>query len=93
VEVTGRRYKTLSCSIHRKAYCDKVRTLGKSIIFTDDLDMPVEEMVDLYTGKNVVEEQFKQLKISFTGGALDRAEICNLLVAIPNAQRGLPSLL
>lgn len=61
VQVTGRRYKTLSCSLDRKAYCDKLRTLGKTIIFTNDLDMPVEEMVNLYMSKNLVEEQFKQL--------------------------------
>lgn len=60
-EVDGRRYKRLVCRIHSRNYREKLRALGKLIIFSTDLEMSAEEMVRLYTAKNEVEDQFRQL--------------------------------
>lgn len=61
IQVEGRRYKKLSCRINLKNYREKLRTLGKTIIFTNDLNLPTSELVRLYIGKYLIEEQFKQL--------------------------------
>lgn len=61
IRVEGRRQKRLSCKINLKNYRDKLRTFGKTIIFTNDLELPTSELVKLYMGKYVIEEQFKQL--------------------------------
>jgi len=61
VKVEGRRYKRLVCHINRKNYYDKLRTLGKTIIFTDDLSMSTKKMVELYLDKYKVEDQFRQM--------------------------------
>jgi len=61
VEVSGRRYKTLSCCLNMKNYLAKLRTFGKLIIFSTDPSMSSQEIVRLYAEKNEVEKQFKQL--------------------------------
>ncbi|MGI6611766.1 MAG: IS1634 family transposase [Limnochordia bacterium] len=61
VEVTGRRYKRLICRIHLVNYRAKLRTFGKMIIFSTDLEMSTEDIVRLYTDKNEVENQFRQI--------------------------------
>ena len=61
VEVEGRRYKRLVCRINLKTYRAKLRTFGKTILFTNDLNMTTEELIKLYRGKNEVESQFRQL--------------------------------
>ena len=50
---------------------DKIRkTFGKNILFTDDLSLKTVDVLKIYSGKNIIEEQFKTLKnpyvISFT---------------------------
>jgi len=60
-EVKGRRYKRLVCHINLKTYRDKLRTFGKNILFSNDLEMSTKELVSLYMGKNDIENQFKQM--------------------------------
>lgn len=61
VEVGGRRHKTLRLRLNRKAYYQKLRTFGKTIIFSDNLTLSTEELVRSYTDKYQVEHGFRQL--------------------------------
>lgn len=61
VEIKGRRYKRLECRINLKTYRDKLRTFGKNILFTNDLDMSTKDLISFYKGKNEIEDQFKQM--------------------------------
>jgi transposase len=53
-----------------QAYQKKSKQFGKNILFTDDLSLKTSDVVKIYNGKNIVEEQIKNLKdthvISFT---------------------------
>jgi transposase len=55
---------------NQSAYDEKRKSFGKNILFTDDLSLKTEEIVKIYSSKNIIEEQFKTLKnthiISFT---------------------------
>ena len=47
-----------------------MQCFGKNILFTDDLSLKTTEIIEIYNGKNIIEEQFRNLKdthvISFT---------------------------
>lgn len=74
VEVGGRRYKTLRCRINRKTYQQKLRTFGKSIIFTDNLALSTKELVEHYTDRYQVEHAFRHL--NDPGGIAFRPMYC-----------------
>lgn len=61
VEISGWRYNRLACRIHPANYHEKLRTFDKMMIFTTDLTMSTEEMVQFYNGKYEIESQFKQM--------------------------------
>ena len=52
------------------AYKEMSKRFGKNILFTDDLSLETIEVIKIYSSKNIVEEQIKNLKdthmISFT---------------------------
>lgn len=54
----------------KKSYNNLSKRFGKNILFTDDLTLKAVEVIKIYSNKNVVEEQIKNLKdkhvISFT---------------------------
>ncbi len=61
VKVGGRRHKTLTCCINRKVYLKKLRTFGKSIIFSDNLSLTTEQLVRHYLDRHEMEDQFRQM--------------------------------
>jgi transposase len=49
-------------SENKEAYKEKSKRFGKNILFTDDLSLSSTEIVRIYSEKNIVEEQIKNLK-------------------------------
>ena len=47
---------------NKEVYEKLSRRFGKNLLFTDDLSLKPEEVVKIYSSKNVVEEQIKNLK-------------------------------
>jgi len=64
VEVSGRRHKTLTCRISLKNYLRKLRTFGKTIIFSDNRSLTTEELVRSYVDRHQIEDQFRQMNDS-----------------------------
>ena len=60
----------LRFSKNEEIYRKKEKSFGKNILFSDDLSLTSSQIVEIYNSKNIVEEQFKNLKdrhvISFT---------------------------
>lgn len=61
VRVEGRRFKRLVCRVNRKTYDARLRTLGKTILFSNDRTIPTEALVRLYTEKATIEADFRQM--------------------------------
>lgn len=59
LEVGGRRHKVLHCRLNRKAYRHKLRTLGKTIIFSDNLTLSARELLQFHLEKDRLEEDFR----------------------------------
>lgn len=47
---------------NKEMYEKKSKSFGKNILFTDNLSLSTQEIVELYRDKNIVEEQIKNLK-------------------------------
>lgn len=61
-EIFGTKKASFEFNEDEKAY-EKIRkSFGKNILFTDDLSLKTREIVEIYNGKNIIEEQFKNLK-------------------------------
>jgi transposase len=54
--------ETFNFKENEKAYEEKRKSFGKNILFSDDLSLKTTELVEIYNGKNIIEEQFKNLK-------------------------------
>lgn len=52
----------LSFHVNQQVYEQRSKSFGKNILFTDNLSLETEEIVNLYYDKNIVEEQIKNLK-------------------------------
>ncbi len=61
MEVGGRRHKTLICRIDKSTYMKKLRTFGKTIIFSDNCSLTTEQLVRHYFDRQKVESQFRQM--------------------------------
>lgn len=69
-EIKDEKELSLTFKMNQEIY-DKIRkSFGKNILFTDDLSLKTDEVLKIYSEKNIIEEQFKTLKnpyvISFT---------------------------
>lgn len=60
-DVGGRRHKTLTCRINRRIYLRKLRTFGKTIIFSDNQSLTTQQLVSHYFDRHEVESQFRQM--------------------------------
>jgi len=60
LEVGGRRHKVLHCRLNRKAYRHKLRTLGKTIIFSDNLNLSTRELLEFHLEKDRLEDDFRR---------------------------------
>lgn len=49
-------------SINKNEYQEKVSRLGRNILFTNSSNLSTKEIIEIYNGKNDVEEDFKTLK-------------------------------
>jgi transposase len=63
-EIKEEKNKDLSMNFkeNEKAYEEIRKSFGKNILFTDDLSLKTKEIVEIYNGKNIIEEQFRSLK-------------------------------
>lgn len=52
----------LSFHVNQQVYEQRSKAFGKNILFTDNLSLETIEIVKLYYGKNIVEEQIRNLK-------------------------------
>lgn len=60
LEVGGRRHKVLHCRLNRKAYRHKLRTLGKTMLFSDNLSLSTRELLEFHLEKDRLEEDFRR---------------------------------
>jgi len=69
-EIHGTKIASFEFKENEKVYDEMRKSFGKNILFTDDLSLKTTEIVEIYNGKNIIEEQFRNLKdthvISFT---------------------------
>ncbi len=69
-EIHGTKIASFEFKENKEAYDEMRKSFGKNILFTDDLSLKTIEVVEIYNGKNIIEEQFRNLKdthvISFT---------------------------
>lgn len=69
-EIKGMKNASFEFKENEKVYDEMRKIFGKNILFTDDLSLKTTEVVEIYNGKNIIEEQFRNLKdthvISFT---------------------------
>lgn len=54
--------KRLEFSEDKEAYEELAKGFGKNILFTDDMSLKTQDVVRIYNSKEVIEEQFKNLK-------------------------------
>lgn len=61
-EVHGTKKASFEFKESEKVYDKMRKSFGKNILFTDDLSLKTTEIVEIYNGKNIIEEQFRNLK-------------------------------
>ncbi len=53
---------TLKYEVNRTAYDEKLKSFGKTILFTDNHEWATEQIISVYRGKSEVEQDFRRMK-------------------------------
>ena len=53
---------TLTYAVNRTAYAEKLKSFGKTILFTDNHEWGTEQIIRVYRGKSEVERDFRRMK-------------------------------
>ncbi len=61
-ELFGTKYASFEFKENQEAYEQIRKSFGKNLLFTDDLSLKTKEIIEIYNGKNIIEEQFRNLK-------------------------------
>jgi transposase len=53
---------TLKHEVNRTAYAEKLKSFGKTILFTDNHEWATEQIIRVYRGKSEIEKDFRRMK-------------------------------
>jgi len=53
---------TLKYEVNRTAYAEKLKSFGKTILFTDNHEWSTEQIIRVYRGKSEIEKDFRRMK-------------------------------
>lgn len=53
---------TLKYAVNKTAYDEKLKSFGKTILFTDNHEWSTEQIIRVYRGKSEIEKDFKRMK-------------------------------